>query len=1010
MRNALFLFFLCISFLANAQTWKPVNGSKDSRNHYTAFIHASIFIDAQHQLSDATLLIKNDKIIAVGTAVDLPENTIIKDLKGKFIYPSFIDLYSEFGIEKKVDEPRVRRPQLESKKASLFYWNESIQPEKKAVDLFRFNEKDAKRYIKMGFGTVLSHQMDGIIRGTSVLTTLSNKAVYPIILDEAALQYSFFKGKSKQTYPNSLMGIIALIRQTHYDAVWYARNQDNTPYNKSLQELNRVQGLPKIIDAGNTLSMLRADKLGDEFNFQYIIKGNGTEFERIEAIKETKASVIVPVNYPKAYDLSDPYDALRLPLSKMKEWELAKENLRLLSAQEIDFAITSSGIEDPKIFFKNISTSIQSGLSRSVAIQSLTETPARLLYVIDKVGTIEPNKLANFIITSDSLFSSNCRVYSNWIQGSEHVVSSENPIDLEGNYSLNINKRLQFDVKLSQKDLKWVAMVSEKNKDQFQKALFETTSSRVNLNFSLGESSYRLSGSVSDSQSRIWSGKTILNGNWVDWAAIKKNDKSTSKTKSLIDSSLKKVEPVKVFYPNMSYGWDSLPKTDKAIIFRNATVWTNEEKGILKNHDVVIHNGKIQMLGYKINIEVMFPELKEQIIEIDATNKHLTSGIIDEHSHIAIERGVNESGQAITSEVSIGDVINSDDINIYRQLAGGVTTSQLLHGSANPIGGQSAIIKLRWGQTPEKMKVDSADSFIKFALGENVKQSNWGDHNTVRFPQTRMGVEQVYYDAFIRAKEYKADWQLYNAKSKKEKKESIPPRKDLELDALAEILDTNRFITCHSYIQSEINMLMHVADSMGFSINTFTHILEGYKVADKLKEHGAMASTFSDWWAYKFEVNDAIPYNGAILHGQGVVTGFNSDDAEMGRRLNQEAAKAVKYGGLSEEEAWKFVTLNPAKMLHLDDRIGSIKEGKDADIVLWTENPLSVYAKVEQTYIDGIAYFDHNRDLALRKKVILERERLIDLMMAEKKKGKPTQKVELEEKKLYECETIEDVY
>jgi imidazolonepropionase-like amidohydrolase len=379
---------------------------------------------------------------------------------------------------------------------------------------------------------------------------------------------------------------------------------------------------------------------------------------------------------------------------------------------------------------------------------------------------------------------------------------------------------------------------------------------------------------------------------------------------------------------------------------------------------------------------------------------------VDEHSHIAISRGVNEAGQAITSEVSIGDVVDAEDINIYRQLAGGVTAAQLLHGSANPIGGQSALVKLRWGKTPAEMKIRGADGFIKFALGENVKQSNWGDEHTVRFPQTRMGVEQVFYDAFHRAKNYRAEQEIYAAGKKKEKKKTASPRRDLELEALAEILDSQRFITCHSYIQSEINMLMHVADSMNFRINTFTHILEGYKVADMLREHGAAASTFSDWWAYKFEVNDAIPYNAALLHERGVLTGFNSDDAEMGRRLNQEAAKAVKYGGVSEEEAWKFITLNPAKMLHLDHRMGSIKAGKDADLVLWSAHPLSVYTHAEQTYIDGSLYFDRERDKMLGKRDAEERERIVKKMMqsADKKKA---QKYQPEEKKLYHCETME---
>ena len=287
---------------------------------------------------------------------------------------------------------------------------------------------------------------------------------------------------------------------------------------------------------------------------------------------------------------------------------------------------------------------------------------------------------------------------------------------------------------------------------------------------------------------------------------------------------------------------------------------------------------------------------------------------------------INEGGHNSSAEVSIGDVVVANDINIYRNLAGGVTSIQILHGSANPIGGQSAIIKLKWGESANNLLNPNAKPFIKFALGENVKQSNWGSFS--RFPQTRMGVEQVYLDYFTRAKAYDD-----------KKKSGVAYRKDLEMEVLAQIINKERFISCHSYVQSEINMLMKVAEQFNFNINTFTHILEGYKVADKMLEHGVGASTFSDWWAYKFEVNDAIPYNAAILHEVGVVTAINSDDAEMSRRLNQEAAKTMKYGGVSEEEAWKMVTLNPAKLLQIDDRVGSVKVGKDADLVLWNGHP-----------------------------------------------------------------------
>ncbi|MGI9158179.1 MAG: amidohydrolase family protein, partial [Saprospiraceae bacterium] len=286
---------------------------------------------------------------------------------------------------------------------------------------------------------------------------------------------------------------------------------------------------------------------------------------------------------------------------------------------------------------------------------------------------------------------------------------------------------------------------------------------------------------------------------------------------------------------------------------------------------------------------------------------------------------------------------------------------------------------------------------INFALCENVKQSNWGDNNRTRYPQTRMGVEQVFMDYFNRAREY---GQL--------KKSGKSYRTDLELEALLEILESKRFITCHSYVQSEITMLMRVAEMYNFKLNTFTHILEGYKVADKMAKHGAGARTFSDWWAYKYEVYHAIPYNAAIMHNQGVTVAINSDDAEMARRLNQEAAKAVMYGGVSEEEAWKMVTLNPAKLLHVDDRVGSIKTGKDADLVLWTDNPLSVYARASKTWVDGALYFDAQRDAELRAAVQTERARLIQKMQAIRRNGEGAGERPAGPKGHYHCDSDED--
>ncbi len=522
---------------------------------------------------------------------------------------------------------------------------------------------------------------------------------------------------------------------------------------------------------------------------------------------------------------------------------------------------------------------------------------------------------------------------------------------------------------------------------------------QLSISFILKDDNYdgliQMNGTFNENLGALHGTAQLPNSHWIDWSGIRdkpfKEKKKKKKKKFIVDTSA--VQTIQ--YPNMAYGFDTMPKKGSYFI-KNATIWTNEAEGIIRSGNIYIKDGKIK------SVNASSTSIGGATV-IDAQGKHVTCGIIDEHSHIAISKGVNEGGQAVSSEVSIADVVRSDDINIFRQLAGGVTAAQLLHGSANPIGGKSALVKLKWGYSPEEMLIDDVDGFIKFALGENVKHSR--SNSSTRYPQTRMGVEQIFYNAFIRAREYEQDWKNYFGAPRWKRKKMDPPRRDLELEAILEILKKERFITCHSYVQSEINMLMTVADSMGFKINTFTHILEGYKVADKMKEHGVGGSTFADWWAYKYEVNEAIPHNAAILQKVGVVVAINSDDAEMGRRLNQEAAKAIKYGGVSQEEAWKMVTLNPAKLLHLDDIMGSLKAGKDADIVIWSDNPLSIKAKVEKTFVDGELLYDLDRVFYLHQRDQLERKRIMKKMIEAKKNGAPTRKPVMRKNPEYHCDT-----
>lgn len=429
------------------------------------------------------------------------------------------------------------------------------------------------------------------------------------------------------------------------------------------------------------------------------------------------------------------------------------------------------------------------------------------------------------------------------------------------------------------------------------------------------------------------------------------------------------------------------PLSAETIVIQNATVMTEGPKGIFKG-SVVVKDGKIADIGEK----VMVPQ---GATVIEAGGQYLIPGIIDCHSHIAGSGNINEGSVSVSSMVDIKDIINPDDIAIYRALAGGVTTANILHGSANSIGGQTLPLKMRWGKSAQELIFAGATPGIKFALGENPKragtpQGGRGAPGAIvpvgRYPATRMGVEDVIREAFNDAVAYKATWDFYNARVAKGEV-AIPPARDLKLEPLVEVLEGKRLVHAHCYRQDEILMLLHVADDYHFKIRTLQHVLEGYKVAKEIQERGTGASTFADWWAYKIEANDAIPYNAAILVKKGVLTSLNSDDAELMRHLDKEAAKTVKYGGLTETEALSLITINPAKQLMIDKKVGSLEVGKDADVLLYDGHPLSNFSKVTKVWIDGHEYFDMDQDVQDRPKKEAEKKALVTKAAAEQRLG-----------------------
>jgi imidazolonepropionase-like amidohydrolase len=417
-------------------------------------------------------------------------------------------------------------------------------------------------------------------------------------------------------------------------------------------------------------------------------------------------------------------------------------------------------------------------------------------------------------------------------------------------------------------------------------------------------------------------------------------------------------------------GAATLPDAPGVIVIQNATILTVSH-GTIEHGSILIRDGKIAEVGQSV-------KAPKDAQVIDAAGQFVIPGIIDCHSHIAAE-SINEGSVSVSSMVNMAEILNPEDIDIYRDLAGGVTAASILHGSANAIGGQTLVIKLRWGQPAAKLPFEGALPGIKFALGENPKRSNFSiPGQPKRYPATRMGVEETIRGAFSEARDYRKAWEDYNKRAAAGEKNLIPPRRDLRLDPLVEVLEGKRYVHSHCYREDEILMLLRVAKEFGFKVRTFQHVLEGYKVADELAAAGVGASTFSDWWAYKVEAYEAIPYNAALMTRRGVVVSINSDDAEEATHLNQEAAKSMKFGGLSHDEALKMITLNPAMQLGIDKRVGTIDVGKDADLAIYNHDPLSAYAVVQKTLIDGRIYFDRQRDIAERSEREKEKKALLD--------------------------------
>ena len=894
-----------------------------------ALVGGTVVIRPGETLTNGTIVIRDGLIQAVGANISVPADARVWDLKGATIYAGFIEPYLVMGETNSPgssgDGAAVSQnsftaaghkflgaPALKNSSGPAGYALASVTPEVRAARNYSPHDKSVESLREIGFTTALVAPGHGIIRGTSALVALAGDNPNEAILKPDVFQHIAFTPNAGEdgAYPQSLMGVIAVVRQTFFDAQRYALDHADfaahpqgrlrPEFDPALEALAPAAGgkMSVIFEPGSALMDGRAATLAKELGFDFALVSCGQEWRRPDLAKQTGAAFIVPVNFPTLPKLPDTNDWEQISLEQLRAWDWAPENPALLKQLGLTVALTTYGLDDKKDFQKNVRLALERGLAADDALAALTTVPAKLCGAESQLGTIEAGKLANLtIVTGTNYFSADARVSAVWIDGKYFPAP---PADVKP------------------------------DKGETAKSDANSTNSQTGNN---------------------------------EVAKAKLDDKKKDKEK--VSAELKK----RVANSPLA-GRGPLTNPDTLLI-RHATIWTSGPQGILTNASLAIADGKIKQVG-DVAPDFSGPDT----FVIDGTGLNITPGIVDCHSHSAILGDVNEEGLPSTCMVRIGDVVNSETPNMYWQLAGGTTVANLLHGSANPIGGQNQVIKLRDGALPEDLKLADAPPGVKFALGENVKQSNWGEKFTTRFPQSRMGVQTFIANRFTAAQEYLAGWENY------QKNGGLAPRRDLELEAIGEIIQGKRWIHCHSYRQDEMLMLLRLMQGFGVKIGSLQHGLEAYKIADELAAGDVGVSTFSDWWAYKFEVYDAIPFNGSLLHDRGVLVSFNSDSDFLARILNFEAAKAVKYGGTSEAEALKFVTINPAKQLRIDAHVGSLEPGKDADFAIWSKSPLDSGTVCLQTWIDGKKYFD--RALEPERTARLQQERA-DLIAKAKK-------------------------
>lgn len=974
IRSLLGLSLLAATVLQAQQTSRtePITALRDNGSGFHALVGARVVTAPGQVVQNATIVIRNGLIVSVGANQAAPAGARVWDLKGQTVYPGFIDAHADLGVGEVPEGGDV----------GPTHWNPQVRAWYSTASTFRDDTTRRRSLRSLGFGTALAVPKQGIFRGEASVVNLGESGPRERLLRADLVQTLGFN-RSFQLgggYPNSAMGTTALMKQTFMDAEWYIRAW--AAYERSGRSIlppetsealnslrDAVQGRqPVLFQTASEEEYLRASAIATEFKLTPWFRGSGEEYRLVDVLRGRTNPLIIPLNFPDAPELGSPEAALNASLGQLRHWYLAPTNAAQLASANVPFAITTDGLSSLNQFLPNLRIAVARGLAPDKALAALTTTPAGWLGIERTHGTIAAGKVANLVIADGDLFTEESSIVDVWVQGTRYGVTRAPQIDPRGTWNITTEDAAGFAATLRIEGplnrVRGTIELANRRPINLTTARVISETGRLEATFNGEALGYQgtilLTGSVRGEEFFGW--MSLPNGADPAYRGTR-TEAYEGPARGAVAARVPAID-LPWLRPSMEFGRATPPEQPANVLVRNATIWTSGPQGRLENADLLVRAGKVVQVGQRLTAPA-------GAVIIDGTGKHVTPGLIDPHTHTGVS-AVNESGFAIVPEVQMGDVLTHNNIWMYRQLAGGLTTQMIKHGSANPIGGENVFVKNRWGSLPDQLRLENAPRTVKFALGENPKR------NPNRYPNTRMGVQEIIRDHFLAARDYKAEWDRWNADRTKA---GIPPRRDLRMEALVDILEQRLLVSSHGYRADEFLALVRLAEEFGFKVQTLQHGVEAYKIATELKNSGVAAVVWSDWGAFKLESYDATNYNARLLMEAGVVTSLHSDDAEISTRMNWEAGKLLR-SGVEEVQALQTVTINAARAVNIHNRVGSLEAGKDADFVIWNGNPLSQFTRAEQTWVDGRRYFSLEEDARLRAEVDRQRNQLIQAVLA----------------------------